>query len=219
VKKGRIGKKIGITQRVVWIPERNEIRDCLDQAWTRLLAECGYDMLPIPNALDDPAAYLAHMKIDGLILSGGNDVASTDGGDSAPGRDHMEKKLIAACGKNRIPVLGVCRGMQMLNLFHGGRIRLLDGHAGTVHQLIPGKGDLGFSRPTACRSVSSHHRYGMLPEDIAPSLYITVWCEDGSAEGFVHTQFPHFGIMWHPERSSPFQKEDMDFIRQVFVRK
>jgi len=110
-------KLLGISQRVDSVASYNERRDCLDQRWWQFGEKLGSILLPLPNISPDHVNELAaSLSLEGIILSGGNTI-STDGtlvADSAPERDVFERALITWALKNNVPILGVCRGAQML---------------------------------------------------------------------------------------------------------
>jgi putative glutamine amidotransferase len=218
---------IGITQRVVVVAQRNERRDVLDQAWTRFLADCGMQPLPVPNALPDPVEYLRQHGARGVVLTGGGNISSAMGtldgapahtppdvADIAPERDAMETALLRGSVEFGWPVLGVCRGMQALNLFHGGRIAPLTGHAGVRHSLSVAEHS-GWSGPGFDSHVNSFHDFGIPPDGLGSELDVLADAE-GWPEAFVHRAYPHLGIMWHPERESPFSENDQLLFRYFF---
>ena len=109
-------KRIGITLRIETIKKYDEKRDAISHDWTKFLQDS--DVLPIfiPNTLTDTKYFLEKMKLDGLILSGGDNK-----GDDIE-RDKTEQEIIELSVKNKIPLLGICRGMQVINDFFGGGI-------------------------------------------------------------------------------------------------
>jgi putative glutamine amidotransferase len=145
--------------------------------------------------------------VDGLVLTGGGDVDPARYG--APGtatevdleRDDAEIALVRAAAEARLPVLGVCRGHQVLAVALGGTLvgglaHLLphDGHAvrtapgSLVHELLGG-------RP----HTSALHRQAVL--DPGPAWRPTAWTEDGVIEAIEPTagDWPALGVQWHPE--------------------
>lgn len=103
-------KAVAVTQRVAVEPQHGMRRDCLDQVWVTFLLGCGLTPIPIPNSVD--AALAICENVNGIVLTGGNDLAAY-GGD-APERDETETAILDLAERRDIPVLGVCRGMQMI---------------------------------------------------------------------------------------------------------
>ena len=124
--------KIGISLRIVEAPNYKEKRDALSHDWVNFLEPL--DMIPIliPNNLKNLAAFLEEIKVDYFIISGGDNI-----GDD-PLRDKTEKEIIEFSIKNKIPIFGVCRGMQLLNQIFGGDVTLNSNtnHVGKDHSII-----------------------------------------------------------------------------------
>ncbi len=205
---------IGLTQRVNNLKNRQERRDCLDQAWTHLLLKIGMLAVPLANCLQDVETVVLKLRLAGIILTGGNDLAYLAGAKNpAPERDDFEHKLLRVCAKRNIPVLGVCRGMQMLVVHYGGEIVALRGHVATCHSLTARRRNvisLGNRQ-----KVNSFHNFGVRTDKIGDDLTVMATAADGTVEAVAHKKFPQFGIMWHPERT-PFDKNDEMMIRKIF---
>ena len=105
-------KKVVVTQRVDVTSTYGERRDCLDQRWIELLLSVGLFPVLVPNNLDYVKKLIATEQIDGVLLTGGNSLLNY-GGD-APERDEVEKNLLELAILKNIPLLGVCRGMQII---------------------------------------------------------------------------------------------------------
>lgn len=219
---------VGITQRVVAVPARNERRDALDQAWAPFLAACGLEPLPVPNRHPDPAGYLHRLGARGVILSGGGNISASMGRrdglaviapqtetDLAPERDAIETALLRASIEEGWPVIGVCRGMQVMNLFHGGRLGALTAHAGTRHTLSRRGSESAFSDVTFDDEVNSFHDFGVPADGVGAGLTVLAEAQ-GWPEAFVHDELRHLGIMWHPERNSPFSTNDLALFCRFF---
>ncbi len=194
-------KKIIISQRVEVIENINERRDTLSQEWSAFALECGFLPIILPNNVKLASKMVDSVSPDGIILSGGNDLVSY-GGDS-PERDDTERFLIKYAVENRLPILGVCRGMQMLLDYFGTKLHKVDGHVRTMHILDNG------------HEVNSFH--SRAAKECSEQIKVTARSEDGYAEEFVHKYYENVcGIMWHPERYIPFRKEDIDWIVRFF---
>jgi len=110
-------KLIAVSQRVDIHVTRNERRDALDQNWFSLLFKAGFLAVALPNNNRAVEELFKELPISGVIFTGGNDLLEY-GGD-APERDEMEFLLLTYLIEQRIPVLGVCRGMQLMQSFWG----------------------------------------------------------------------------------------------------
>lgn len=207
--------RVAITQRVEVVASYGERRDCLDQAWTGLLAQAGCDLLPVPNSLPNVRQWLAKQNIEALLLTGGNDLSHLpDASNPAPERDATEQQLLQWAAEHRLPVLGVCRGMQMLNHYLAGDLSPVSNHIAIQHAITAVEGE---ELCSAFTSVNSFHSWGIKPKDLSPSLRALAVADDGTIEALRHTELPWVGIMWHPERDNGLEKSnDLALIRNVF---
>ena len=157
------------------------------------------------SGISAAADYLAALAPDGILLSGGNDIGS------APLRDALEKAALDYAAYHRLPVLGICRGMQFINHFQGGSLRSVPGHTAVRHRVFGSLlGDAG-------REVNSYHDYGLLDADLGDELEAVAWADDGVVEALRHRVRPWLGIMWHPEREEPVVAEDRQLVRHHFL--
>lgn len=210
-------RKLGLTQRVEEFGTVGERRDCLDQAWADLLLPLGYLPVPLPNAVADREAMgelVTGLGLDGVILTGGNDLADLPGATTAaPERDRFEGLLIDACAVRNLPVLGVCRGLQMLVHHAGGALAMTQGHAGTRHGLqVTGESAMPL---TDRDEVNSYHDFAVAADGLGRDLEAVAVAADGSVEAAVHRHLPIWGIMWHPERE-PRDERDVALLRALF---
>ncbi len=160
---------------------------------------------------------LALELVDGLLLTGGRDLdAGSYGADpdpandpSDPLRDRVELALAREAIERRTPLLGVCRGMQVLNVALGGGIDQHLNDPGEVHrgepgaftrhaiEVVPGtrlETILGGREAT----VRSHHHQGVGP--LAESLSPSAHAPDGLVEAAESTAGPYcLAVLWHPE--------------------
>ena len=206
--------RIAITQRVEVVASHGERRDCLDQQWAPFLEALGLVALPVPNNLQSPEQWLDGQAVDGVVLTGGNDLSCLVGGSNqARERDRTEAACLSLARSRRIPVLGVCRGMQMLNHWLGGRLEPVTGHTAVRHQLQGTPFESAFD---AFTEVNSFHDWGVPAGGLAPELIPQLFSEDGLIEAFTHKSLPWAGIMWHPEREAPFREADKALFNRIF---
>jgi len=194
---------IGVTQRVEVVGDYGERRDCLDQAWTKFLLTCGLLPILLPNVADAALALCDQAGIAGLLLTGGNDLAELGG--NAPERDEVENALLAFAERRRLPVLGVCRGMQVIQQRFAVPLRRVEGHV-TPRQVIQ------IDHQPA--EVNSYHHFAAF--ESRPPLQTWAMADDGVIKAVRHATSSITGIMWHPERCSPFRPADVQLFRHVF---
>ena len=205
-------RRLGITQRVESIAAYNERRDCLDQRWFDLAFELGFVPVPLANVAPSKVPdYISNLDLSAIVFSGGNSLCSLnpDAADVASERDAFESSLLKFCELKKIPVVGVCRGMQVINDYFGGRMTPIQGHVATRHQIYP-----QLSNYKVPLEVNSFHNWGILSIDLAPQLKIIALDKDNNVEAFLHRDKCALGLMWHPERETPFNNFDIDLIKE-----
>ena len=210
-------KRIGITQRVEVVPTYGERRDCLDQRWTQLALELDLLPVPLPNLLGRKTPdVLDSLELDAIVLSGGNSIGvqGYTGGDVAVERDEHESALLTFALSRKIPTLGVCRGLQMINAYFGGNLSPVDGHVATRHPLqVPA----GAPDHDLLRSVNSYHNLAIARADLAEVLIPLALDHQGNVEALRHKDARLFGIMWHPEREDPFDSSDLSLLQSILL--
>jgi putative glutamine amidotransferase len=165
-----------------------------------------------------PGIENAVSRLDGLIISGGPDIEPGRYGQQAgpqttivrPERDEAEIALFRAARAAGAPVLGICRGMQLMNVALGGTLfqHLPDavGHEG--HSPTPGtmaehkvtvaqSGLLAAILGEGAHLVPTHHHQGI--ERLGDGLVATAWAEDGTVEALELDGVFAIGVQWHPE--------------------
>ena len=179
-------------------PNRNERRDALDQDLVRFVSSCGYLSMPIPNILLSVNQLYDWLKViqpSAIILSGGDDIGCF------PERDSTENYLLDYACQNGLPLLGICRGAQLMGIWSGAKLKTIDGHVNSRHHIN------GIIR----REVNSFHNQTLTT--IPTGFKILAYSEDGEIEAFGHTRLPWEGWMWHPEREKNFDKRDIERVR------
>lgn len=176
-----------------------------------------------------PGQEVPWRKIAGLVLGGGADVdpaayqqAPLPKTVIEPERDALELPAARHALQHAIPILGICRGFQLLNVVFGGSlIQHLDGHARhegghpRQHRARTADGSrlfkaLGKEEVT----VNSSHHQAVGRENLAPSLTPTATTEDGLIEAFETDGV--LAVQWHPERVDELDPENR-LIGKAFV--
>ena len=206
--------KIGITQRVDKVIDYNEIRDGLDQNWIHLLNIVGLDVIPIPNQIKNVKEFYLNLGIEGIILTGGNDLYELKTNNNVSlERDNVEKVLFEVAKDLGHPILGVCRGMQHICMILGERIVKINSHVSKRHNLRI-KGLIEYPMNY---EVNSFHNWGLKKLKPSTDLIVLAYTSDGSIEAVRHKNKRIFGIMWHPEREQKFSEFDIQFIKHIFL--
>ncbi|GHD24270.1 gamma-glutamyl-gamma-aminobutyrate hydrolase [Streptomyces violarus] len=184
----------------------------LPAGYPRLVRRAGGLAAMLPP--DDPlhAADIV-ARLDGLVIAGGPDVEPVRygaereprTGPPARERDAWELALIDAALAAGVPLLGICRGMQLLNVALGGTlVQHIEGHAEVVgvfggHAVKPVPGSLyGGVVPEETFVPTYHHQaVDRLGEGLVPSAYAA----DGTIEALELPTHPGWvlGVQWHPE--------------------
>ena len=191
-------KAILVSTRVDAHPDRRERRDALDQQLCRFVVACGFLPVLVPNVPETVDALVTAVRPHAVLLSGGNDLAALGG--ATPERDATESLLVDAADRLRIPIVGICRGMQFLMHRAGAPLTRVEGHVAARHGI----------RGLVNRDVNSYHSW-------AVTACPTGWdraavADDGSIELAACAARKQWGLMWHPERESPMQVEDVALV-------
>jgi len=224
-----MGPRIGITCDL----DDARTTNTLPRAYVRAVLRAGGLplALPIPEMEHTPGGLAPENRrweswlsgLDGLLLSGGGDLApSLFGEEPLPGlgsvdphRDALEMALVRAARKRRMPVLGICRGCQVLNVALGGTVyqdlpsqrpegllqhRQLSPGIFPSHSMAVREGSrLAKALGVTAIRVNSHHHQAV--RDVAPGFEVVAWAPDGVVEAIEAPEGPFLlGIQSHPER-------------------
>jgi putative glutamine amidotransferase len=212
----------------VTVPARHADSD-LARRKNRLYAEAVERHGGMPIVIDgssDPAQRAAAFAaMDGLLLTGGADIdparygASNQGSlDIEPERDELEAAAWTAAEARGLPVLGICRGFQAINVFAGGTLlQDIGGHAGpgwstgpaSIHplRLDPDARLTSLVAPDGASElpVNTYHHQAVRTADLAPGLVATGWAESEAGDLVEAFERPGarfvVGVQCHPERT------------------
>jgi putative glutamine amidotransferase len=194
-------------------------RVTLNTAYVRALESAGLVPLAVPTMLAPDRAGAALAAVRGLVLTGGEDVAPDRYGaaphprlgDVDPARDAAELALIAEAGRRGLPILAICRGIQILNVALGGTLyQDLDSerpgavpHAGDQsHHAVRVEAGSLLERTLGASSATVNSRHHQAIRDLAPGLRAVAWAEDGVIEAAEPADAGApwtLAVQWHPE--------------------
>lgn len=202
-------KVIGITQRVEEFVDWSETRDSLDQRLNLFVQAAGYIPVPIPNFSFDHShredqnknyfsQWFDKFSPDAIILSGGSDI-----GENA-NRDFTESQILDYSEEKSLPVLGICRGMQMMAQRAGVALHKIENHVATKHRIHGKINNL----------VNSFHNFSI--DSCPDGFFVLAQSLDGEIEAIRHQTLKWEGWMWHPERMIEFSEVDIARTQALF---
>lgn len=170
----------------------------------------------------------------GLLLCGGGDLdpglfGQEDRGSQPPDpvRDRAELELVQSYLRAGKPILGICRGMQVINVALGGTL-LQDlpyparqRHLGQedrdqVHPIALSPGGFLSALYGASLTVNSWHHQAV--DRLGEGLVSSAWAAEGFPEALEHRNAPVLGVQFHPERMAPAQTGDGSLIFTFWMK-
>lgn len=210
----------------------------LKDIYLKAVEESGGACVLLPMIQDEDEAEAVMSRLDGLFLTGGCDVNPAMYGEAIKPscgrvddlRDRAEDLFVKQAMARKLPILAVCRGIQMLNVALGGTLHQdiyedlpgIHRHSQdvpmtqTVHQdsIVPGTLLHSIIGNTVIDVNTSHHQ---AVKDVAPCLTVCAVSDDGITEGVYDAASPFvLGLQFHPERNT-HQNEDSKKIFDAFV--
>jgi putative glutamine amidotransferase len=191
----------------------------LPEPYVAAVVAAGARVAMLPPAQPGAAQELLE-RVDGLLLAGGGDIepARYGGGDhpaqygTDPARDELELELATAAVRLGVPTLGICRGVQLLNVAFGGTLvqHLPDCDGLLEHrneakqamhdvQVAPGS-RLAAALGQGTARCLSHHHQGL--DRLGDGFRAVAWAPDGLVEGIERDQGWTVGVLWHPESTA-----------------
>ncbi|HEY3501352.1 MAG TPA: gamma-glutamyl-gamma-aminobutyrate hydrolase family protein [Actinocatenispora sp.] len=183
-------------------------------------------MLPVPIPAHEPSTHADYLDlVDGLVLSGGADIDPERYGETAhplarveKHRDAFEFGLVRAALERGVPILGICRGLQVLNVALGGTMHqhlpersgeivhsseFRDGRRHPDDMWLPAYHEVTVTDPELrdlsgeTLTTNSYHHQGVAR--LGAGLRVAARAGDGLVEAVVGVDRPVLGVQWHPE--------------------
>ncbi len=142
---------------------------------------------------------------DGLVIPGGTDINPARYGEPNKGSvgidnslDALQLKLIDQFVKAKKPVFGVCRGVQLINVYFGGTLKQnIPNHRNVWHYVCASTDSIAYETCGRLALVVSFHHQAA--DRIGEGLKVTQWTRDRNVEALEHETLPVFAVQWHPE--------------------
>lgn len=206
-------KRILISQRIYEHSCYAEVREALASDWGSFFNAVGFLPIPMLSRIS-PNKYFDEFKIDGLVLSGGNDLSIFDSSSVNSIRDSYETELLNLAVERKLPTLGVCRGMQVIANYYNLALNPTSTHVGLRHAITTCDSVTEKNRLSNYTEVNSFHSFQLM--DCGQSFNVLARALDGGIEAMEHKKLPIYAVMWHPEREIPFNACDIDFFQSIF---
>ena len=243
---------IGITASVTWENEGDAFtgykRNYLSFDYSEAIIASGGIPIILPVTEDPETIKQMVERLDGLLLSGGVDLSPIlfgeeprkDLGLTIMQRDESELLILKEAIARKLPILGICRGFQLLNCYFGGTLyqdlseakHLNIKHdfnglpSDLAHSIEMEEGSLIHKLLGGNTLVNSFHHQTL--KDLAPNFKVTAWAKDGAPEAIENKKGDHFmlAVQFHPEMMfkkhpyilpifSHFIQESKEFSRKI----
>ncbi len=212
---------------------RKEGMSCIAEPYFQSVVLAGGAPILIPVVADVGVLSVIVKQLDGLILSGGGDIDShflseepiPELGDVDTLRDTFDLMLLRLAFNHQIPVMGICRGHQVINVAFGGTL-YQDIHAQFSREAL--QHSQSEPRDCATHPVQITHKHSKLSrimqgkdaiqvnslhhqavKNIAPEFISTALSPDGLNEAIEHPEYQLFSVQWHPEPMAVAGNEEM----------
>lgn len=227
---------IGITANILTLENCSE-RAAVGTDYVKVVEMAGGVPMILPVVTNKIIAQAQIMLIDGLILSGGYDVDPLLFGEQPdkrigyvdPDRDNHEIWLVKSAAHLKLPVFGICRGIQLINIAFGGTIyQDLDAVPGVIKHMQNAKNSVSTHAITlslgstlsgilgSSAIVNSFHHQAV--KEVAPGFVATACTADGIIEAIENPLSEFFvGVQWHPETLLARQPQMLELFERFLT--
>lgn len=212
---------------------RRDGLSCIAETYIQAVLDAVGAPVLIPAITDIKALTVLVSELDGLVMSGGGDINPLylheepirQLQDVDTPRDEYDLILLRLAANRQIPIMGICRGHQIMNVAFGGSV-YQDIHSQTNHPLLKHSQTLAREYPSHTVTlepgtnrlrtifndkepilVNSFHHQAV--KEVAPGFRATATAPDGINEAMENTEKHIFGVQWHPEAMAPQGDEQM----------
>lgn len=206
-------KTVVISMGQEYLSKRKETRDFIDNKIIEFFKiYLKYDVIPVNNFSSNKLYFqkkktehlLKKISVSAIVLSGGQDFGTSIL------RDKTEIYLIQYALEKKIPLIGICRGMQVINIFFNGTLKKIKKHVNKKNKIFNEKNKF-------LKAIRCFHRNGI--KKLGKGLKSKYFSKDGEIEAFEGKNKKILGIMWHPERNRVFSKFDINLISKFLKKK
>lgn len=177
----------------------------LDLDWYEYASKLGFNLIPLSYKTN--FSFFKKTKIDGVIFSGGNSLNKYEKKNENLLRDKFEIKLFKYLYKKNLPILAVCRGMQLISSLNKTKLIKTKNHVTKGHDII-----LNYNKII---NVNSYHTY-LIKKIPSQFKLLAQHKKDKSIEAMTHKNKKILCLMFHPERKSKDQIKVNKLVKDFF---
>ena len=197
-------KNILITQGIS-INNRKSLYTKLDLDWYKYASKLKFNLIPISYKIN--LSFFKKIKVDGIIFSGGNSLNKFEKKKQNLLRDKFETNLFNYFKKKNLPILAVCRGMQLISDLNNTKLFKTRNHVTKGHNIILNNKKI--------INVNSYHTF-LIKKTPSQFKVLAQHKKDKSIEAMKHKKNKILCFMFHPERKSKDQTKVNKLFKEFF---
>lgn len=200
--------RIGISMRVVSPINYYEVRDAVARDWPEFMIKVLPEVkwMLIPNIETQTLKFIKDWDLNAFILTGGEDIGTSSD------RDNTEKHIYHYAQKHKLPLLGICRGLQTIYVLNNGKISKETDSSVAQHTAT--RHEIEFLEEK--KEVNSYHTNTLTLNGLPNNLKAVGIClTDQTVEAVYGKNL--LGLMWHPEREKVLKAWQINLIRDFFT--